>query len=299
MDVHEEQREEAAAHYQRAMQFHQFGQIHAAIDSLQEAVRLSPSYDEAWEQLGVLSTRTGDVDRARECLQRAFSLNSERISSLAYLGNLEYSESRLEEALSVLEDYTKKGGDDLDTLLTLARAAFRLNLCSKVLNITSLIIELDDDVAEVWEMRGICQARKSRYNAACISLNVAMELDSDSCDAAVKVGDICYEAENYERAIEFYRLCLTIDWDRPLVLLRLANSLWFMERWSAALPFMEEYTASVPDDPRGWNNLGVLLREKGEVKRAIECFNRALKLDPNLEAPEKNLSTAKHMQILL
>lgn len=299
MDVHEEQREEAAAYYQRAMQFHQFDQIDAAIDSLQEAVRLSPSYDEAWEQLGVLSIRTGEASRARECLQRAVSLNSERISSLAYLGNLEYSEGCLEEALSVLEDYTKKGGDDLDTLLILARTAFRLNLCSKVLRTTSSIIELDDDVAEVWEMRGICQARKSQYNAACISLNVAMELDSDSCDAAAKVGDICYEAENYERAIEFYRLCLAIDWDRPLVLLRLANSLWFMERWSAALPFMEEYTASAPDDPRGWNNLGVLLREKGEVKRAIECFNRALKLNPKLEAPKNNLSTAKHMQILL
>jgi protein O-GlcNAc transferase len=281
------------------MHFHQFGQIHAAIDSLQEAVEISPSYAEAWEQLGVLCTEAGDSSRAREHLRKAISLNSDRLSPLACLGSLEYSEGYLEDALPVLESYLEKGGEDLDTLLVLARTAFQLDACTKVLKITSAIIELDDDVAEVWEMRGVCQARKSQYNAACISLNVAMELDSNSCDAAATVGNICYEAENYERAVEFYRLCLAIEWDRPLVLLRLANSLWFMDRWSAALPFMEDYTEAVPDDPKGWNNLGVLLREKGDVKRAIECFNHALKLDPDLKVARSNLSTAKNMQVLL
>ncbi|TFF91467.1 tetratricopeptide repeat protein [Candidatus Thorarchaeota archaeon] len=299
IDMQKQQDEEAAAHYRRAMQFHQFDQVHAAIDSLKKAVKISPSYAGAWEQLGVLSIEAGDTNRAREYLRQAISLDADRMSSLARLGRLEYSEGHLEQALSTLWQYFKSGGDELDTLLVLARAAFELNSCSKVLKTTSAIIELDDDFAEVWEMRGLCQAQKSKYNAACISLNVAIDLEFNSCAAAAQVGDICYEAENYERAVDFYRLCLAIDWNQPRVLLRMANSLWFMDRWSAAIPFMEDYTKAIPDDPRGWNNLGVFLREKGEVKRAIECFNHALKLDPGLKAAEKNISTAKHMQVLL
>ncbi|TFG08157.1 tetratricopeptide repeat protein, partial [Candidatus Thorarchaeota archaeon] len=92
IDVANQQSDEAIAHYRRAMHFHQFGQIHAAIDSLQEAVEISPSYAEAWEQLGVLCSEAGDSGRAREHLRKAISLDSDRLSPLACLGSLEYSE---------------------------------------------------------------------------------------------------------------------------------------------------------------------------------------------------------------
>ena len=73
----------------------------------------------------------------------------------------------------------------------------------------------------------------------------------------------------------------------------------YVDEWADAITYFEKYVELVPDDPKGWNNLGVALREKGEVKRAIECYNKALVLDPTLEIVRTNMGTAKDMQLIL
>ncbi|MHA2425873.1 MAG: tetratricopeptide repeat protein, partial [Candidatus Thorarchaeota archaeon] len=86
---------------------------------------------------------------------------------------------------------------------------------------------------------------------------------------------------------------------QPIPLFRIGASLWYLDKWADAITFFEQYVELAPDDPKGWNNLGVTLREKGEVKRAIECYNKALILDPSLEVVRTNMKTAKDMQLIL
>ncbi|MHA2378259.1 MAG: tetratricopeptide repeat protein [Candidatus Thorarchaeota archaeon] len=65
------------------------------------------------------------------------------------------------------------------------------------------------------------------------------------------------------------------------------------------MPILEKYTELVPDDLRGWNDLGVVLREEGKVKRAIEVYNRSSAVDSELTVVKQNLETSKEMQVLL
>ena len=112
------------------------------------------------------------------------------------------------------------------------------------------------------------------------------------------MGDLCYEAKNYIRAIDFYEMSFSFDDGQPRILFRYGTSLWLLDRWTEALPLLEKYTTLAPHDPKGWNNLGVVLREKGDVKRSTECYKQALELDSSLDVVKKNLETAKNMQIL-
>ncbi len=50
--------------------------------------------------------------------------------------------------------------------------------------------------------------------------------------------------------------------------------------------------------PVGWNNLGVALREKGEVTRSIDCYKQALQLDPDLKAALNNMETAMYKEMI-
>lgn len=184
-------------------------------------------------------------------------------------------------------------------LLTLARAAFESKDCKTVLAVTSRIIEKNEELAEAWVMRGVCQAHLDRFNAACTSLNVAISLDPGSISALNTVGDLSYESGNYKAAAELYASSHALKADQPDVLFRLGVSLWFLEKWSSSIPLFERYVELVPNDPKGWNNLGVVLREKGEVKRALECYNQALHLDGSLEVVKRNLGTAKEKQVLV
>jgi len=43
-----------------------------------------------------------------------------------------------------------------------------------------------------------------------------------------------------------------------------------------------------PLQPSGWNNEGVILLKMGRYQEALDCFDKALLLDPNYEQAERN-----------
>jgi protein O-GlcNAc transferase len=291
--------DEAMALFRRGEKFRQFGELGAAKEALLAALEEDAMFAEAWNLLGLVHQQAWSLDEARKCFAKAANLKSKWLEPLLHLGLLEFSMGLYKEAFHTLQRYSDLGGEDIEALLAFARTANQLDKFKAVLEITSRILDVDDDIYEAWELRGVCQAKISRYNAACVSLNMAIDLHPGSLTALNKVGDICYEAGNYERACDFYESSLDHKEKQPEIIFRCGTSLWFVDRWADAIPYLETYTILAPQDPRGWNNLGVVLREKGDVKRAIECYNRALSLDSGLEAALRNMNTAKDMQMLL
>ncbi|MFX0108954.1 MAG: tetratricopeptide repeat protein [Candidatus Hodarchaeota archaeon] len=283
----------------RAEHFHRFGELSAAEEALRNALKEDKSYGPAWDLLGLVYLDAEKLKKAEECFEKAIATDKKWLDPVENLGMLQYSQGEYKEAIQTLTRYIDLGGSDIDVLLGLTKAAFQVNDCKTVLSVTSKILEIEDDLYEVWEMRGICQATLDRFNAACTSLNAAIDLNPRAINAINTVGNLCYKAENYVRAVEFYEMSLKVRKKQPTVLFRYGTSLWLIERWPEAIPVLEQYTELSPEDPKGWNNLGVVLREKGEVKRAVECYKKALDIDKTLEIVERNLETAKDMQVLL
>jgi len=284
--------------FRRATRYLEFGELIAARDTFLDIVKLDPSHSKAWNSLGLVYKSLKEINPARDSFKKAISSEPSWTEPIINLGHLEYSLKSYKEAKDVLCQYLDLGGNDIDILIILARSAFQLDDCKTVQKVTSHIIDLDKGVYEAWEMRGLCHAKNSKFSAALVALNMALELDPRSVVALNAVGDLCYEDANYEGAVSFYQPSLLKRKNQPKVLLRHGTSLWFLDRWSEAIPFLEDYTKAVPDDPIGWNNLGVALREKGEVTKSIDCYKRALQLNPNLEVARKNMDTAMNKQMI-
>lgn len=291
--------EKALTLFRKGMQFFKFREYGAAEELLRKATEVDPNLAEAWDTLGHIYWDSDQYQKAHECYENAIKARPDWIEAWKHLGLLELTYYHLTESVNALLSYMKLGGNDISVLMTLANTALENNDCRTVLNVTSRILELDEEIAEAWRVRGICQARMSRYNAACVSLNMALDYDPEEVEASNLVGNLCYEAGDYLRSVDFYEISLRASPVQPKILFRYGSALWLIDRWSEAIPVLEKYVELVPDDPKGWNNLGVVLREKGEVKRAIECYKYALELDPELEAAKKNLRTASNMKIVL
>jgi tetratricopeptide (TPR) repeat protein len=291
--------DDAMTLFRRGEHFQRFGELDAAEEALQAAIKTDSSFAEAWNLLGLVYQDSEKTKKSLDCFLKAITLRPKWTEPVEHLGLAYYSQGKLKEAIKTLNKYLDLGGRSIDALFAMAKAAIEANDCRSVLSTTAAIIEVDDTLYEVWEMRGVCQARLSRYNAACTSLNVAIDLNYRAVTALNTVGDLCYNQENYDLAVEFYSASLSARRSQPDILFRHGTSLWFLDRWAEAIPILEKYIELVPDDPRGWNNLGVVLREKGEVKRSIECYKRALEIDAELEAARQNLGTTREMQVLL
>lgn len=285
--------------FRRATRYQEFGESAAARDTLLAAVELDPSFAKGWNSLGMVYKDLGDLNNARDCFTKSSSIEPEWTDPLVSLGLLEFSQKSYKAAKDALCRYMELDGKEIEILVVLARSAFSLDDCKTVQKVTSQIIGLDEGVYEAWEMRGLCHAKKSKFSSALVALNMALELDSRSVVALNAVGDLCYDASNYEGAASFYEPSLSKRKNQPKILLRHGTSLWFLDRWGDAIPFLERYTELVPDDPAGWNNLGVALREKGEVTKSIDCYKRALKINPELEAALNNMETAMYKQMIV
>jgi tetratricopeptide (TPR) repeat protein len=291
--------DEVMSLYRRGEHFQRFGELNAAEESLKAAIEKDESFALAWNLLGLVYQDGERSAEALECFIKAMEIDQKWTEPIENAGMLQYSEEMYEETIATLTKYLELGGKDLDTLLALAKAAVQVDDCQSILTVTSSILEMHGDLYEVWEMRGICQAQLGRYNAACTSLNAAIDLNPRAVSSLNTVGNLCYEAKNYERAAEFYEPSLLVRRKQPDILFRYGTTLWFLDRWAEAIPILEKYTEMTPKDPRGWNNLGVALREKGDVKKAQECYRRALELDPELDIVKKNIETAKEMEVFL
>ncbi|MFQ5833826.1 MAG: tetratricopeptide repeat protein [Candidatus Thorarchaeota archaeon] len=291
--------DETASLFRRGERFKRFGELDAAEEALRAVVDADPTHHQAWNLLGLVYQDSEAFGEAMECFERATELVQKWIEPVENLGMLYYSQGLFEQAVKTLGDYLKLGGTEVDALLALAKSAAQMDDCRTVLSVTSSILDVADDLFEVWEMRGVCQARLERYNAACTSLSVAIDLNPRTLNSINVVGDLCYEAENYLRAAEFYQSSLSVKRNQPYVLFRFGTSLWFLGRWAEAIECLEKYTALVSEDPRGWNNLGVALREKGDRMRAMECYKEALAIDHGLDIVRQNLEADRRMQVML
>ena len=291
--------DEVMSLYRRGEHFQRFGELDAAEESLKAAIEKDESFSLAWNLLGLVYQDGEKSAEALECFYKAMELDKDWTEPIENAGMLLYSEEMYDDTIETLTKYLEIGGKDLDTLLALTKAAVQADDCQTVLTTTSAILEAHKDLYEVWEMRGMCQAQLDRYNAACTSLNAAIHLNPRAVSSLNAVGNLCYEAQNYVRAVEFFESSLSVRRKQPDILFKYGTTLWFLDRWTEALPIFEKYIELSPNDPRGWNNLGVVLREKGDVTRSIECYKRALELDPELDVVKKNMETAKEMQVLL
>ncbi len=285
--------------FDRGEKFYRFHEYDAASEALKAAIEKDNDYSPAWNLLGLVHCESGKTDQARNCFKEAISRDPTWLEPLQNLGSLEFSEKNYQDSTKFMKKYFKLGGNDVEALLTLSSAAFEIGDCKTVISVTSKILDIDDDIFQAWAMRGICQAKTERYNAACTSLNIAIELNPKAVSSLNTVGEVCFDSKNYERAIEFYEMSLEAKTKQPIPMFRIGVSLWYLNRWAEAISFFEKYVELTPEDPKGWNNLGVVLREKGEVKRAIECYNKALSLDSTLEIVRTNMKTAKDMQLIL
>jgi Flp pilus assembly protein TadD len=291
--------EDSDSFLHRAQRFSEFGEYAAARDILKTAVQKEPAFAQGWLALGLVHEQMDSLDKARECFLQAMNLRPDWIDPVARLGMLEFEQKRYKEAASVLKSYLKLSGDSTDVLLMLAHSAFRLDDCKTVIAATQRIIDLDEGISKAWELRGLCHAKMSNISSACVALNMALELNPSSVTSLNTVGDICYASQNYSGAVDCYGPSLAKRKKQPSIMFKYGTSLWFLERWTEAIDVLNRYTKLVPGDPAGWNNLGVALREKGEVVRARECYKKALQINPGLEEPKKNLETAMYKQMIL
>jgi tetratricopeptide (TPR) repeat protein len=113
--------EEASREFDKASKLIAKQEWQKAIDPLNKAVALYPSYAEAYTNLGVVYARLGQPDKEREALQKAIAANDHFAPALVNLARLEIKDHNFAGAEVHLTQATTADPNDPQTLALLAQ----------------------------------------------------------------------------------------------------------------------------------------------------------------------------------
>ncbi|MBY6081970.1 tetratricopeptide repeat protein [Ruegeria arenilitoris] len=95
----------------------------------------------------------------------------------------------------------------------------------------------------------------------------------------IAVGNRLMAAGEYELAMESFTRAALTEGMTPEILTSIGTANLGLRRLGQAEPLLRQAVEEDPDWSVAWNNLGVLLMEKGEYAEAAQVFQRAYALD--------------------
>jgi tetratricopeptide (TPR) repeat protein len=234
-----------------------------AIPQLRAALKLRSTLWRTEALLGTAEKRTGDTDRAKHDLEKAFS-------------NLTNEKVRTETGMELIEIYSRTG--DLDKAASIIAILKKLNPTDQ--NILYSAYRLYSDLADESLLSLSVVAPKSARMHQALAHELA-------------------ERGNTAEAIENYRAAIKLDPQIPGIHFELAEMLNVVDTPESKQEAEAEYKAAIqanPFDEQSECRLGDLALRANDLKTALEDYTKAMQLQPN--DPDANIGLAKVMMSL-
>jgi len=237
--------------------YEQSNDLQNAIMHYKKILDLNPYYNEVWFNLGQLYFNSGDFVNASEAYEFALAINpDDYIAMLQYAHSLFNSERYKEavkvyneiylidanDAISVFEGEAYEKAGLFDDAIRCYQQAFELNennidacnhlaLCfmEKDDHKSSFYwidraLKINDTHYETWTNLGDLLILMDLKDEAIITYNKSLTIKGDQPDALVPLGNLCFDDNQFEKALDYYLLAYSIDENYPGINLFLALS---------------------------------------------------------------------------
>lgn len=141
-----------------------------------------------------------------------------------------------------------------------------------------------------WKTLAEAQARAARIDSSYRSASLSsyrhvLELAPNDLDALRGVGNVYYDFEEFDKAIEYYQRYLTLNPEEASVRTDMGTMYLYRNDPDRAIAEYQTVIAKKPDFFQAYFNLGIAYQEKGDANKARDFLNKA-----------KSLTTEKAIQ---
>ena len=214
----------------------------AAVSDLRSVLRRDPDNEQAQLLLARSHTKADDMLLARDAYRRAIQMNPQNVQATLELTRILVDGKELDKAEALLRDQIEVTPDDLNAPRAL---------------IAILVT-------------------RSRFDDALEEAERVSTIDGQEGVGAYLTGGIYQARDQHERAIEAFQRSLDAVPQAREPLQGLVASLVRLERSDEAIRYLEDFTASNPDNLYAKTLLGQVLAGSGETGAARELFEAAL-----------------------
>jgi tetratricopeptide (TPR) repeat protein len=156
-------------------------------------------------------------------------------------------------------------------------------------------IQLDPQFADAYVQKGVIDGYKGRCEAAIQEFNRALELNPRLARAYSNRGNCYWNFKNTDQAIRDYSASLALDSTQPEALATRGMAYSRVGNWTQADPDLREAIRLGGRNPSAYHNLGHTLFMQRRYLDAIQYFDQALVLQPDLALALRCRGLAKQL----
>ncbi|MDD9985938.1 MAG: tetratricopeptide repeat protein, partial [Spirochaetaceae bacterium] len=278
------------------------GRYAEALDATAEALSLQPELPNAamlYVHMGRSARELGRLDEAAAHFERGTVVDPHDVEPLLELADVRVRQGRSEEGERILADVLERRSGDPASVHRVAETLRTWGRHEKAIASYRAALRADADFAPSYAGLGIALFQTERYEEAIEALQRALALQPDLSIAGsslrVFLGRAAQRLGRPDAAEHFARAVRDDPSDYE-ALDHLASVRFGQERYQDALALYQTMTELDPDNAMTHSNLGAALFHLGRLEEALISVERALALDPDLEAARIGLRAVHDAQ---
>lgn len=285
----------AAAHNNVGLLYFQKGNYPAAVKAFEEGLRIDGKMSTSLVPLGTAYFQMGQLSHSRTVLEKAVRLNPNDEQARLYLARAMFSLGEQEPGAAVLQKLLLKSPANVEALYTLGQ--MYMKLAQRTLK------RLEEQAPDSYLtnlISGQMLESMENYDEALAQYKKALAKQPDFKGAHYNLGNIFWLEGKWAEAIAEMKQEIPIDANNCLVYWKIGNILLTTkEDPGLALENVERALGICPDLAQAHLDLGRLLAQKGDFKKAVASYRRVIELSPEEPSVHFLLATAYRKMGLL
>jgi protein O-GlcNAc transferase len=284
---------EIANTFQKAVTFHQQGQLALAETWYQTILRQAPNHIGVRRLLGLIECQRGNFTAAVELIGQALKLDPKDDWAHLHIGYALLELKRYEDALASCDRALAIKPGIPEALNNRGIAQLGLARYGEAIDSFDRALAIRPDFAEGLSNRGNALLQLARHEEALASCDRALAVRPDYPDALNNRGLALLGLARHGEALASYDRALAIKPDFVEALSNRGNVLLQLRRYEEALASNDRALSIRPDHAGALNNRGNALLELGRHEEAAKDFERLLIVKPDWNYAQGNMLHAQ------
>jgi tetratricopeptide (TPR) repeat protein len=274
------------------------GRLGAALDELgsakaylETAVKLNPSYADAYASLGAVYTSQRDYNGAAGAIQKVIELAPDRTDAYQRLGSLYLKMQRFADAIPPLEKAAAADSTRKETLYELATAYEENKDFSKAAEAYQRYLAAKPENAWSGQLRlGICWMQLSQFEAAALAFEEARKLQPNDVKTNFSLAEAYMKARQLDKAEETYKSLAGINPDGATTYYgKIIQMYDEAGQYDKAVEAARKVIEVNPKNELAVFNLGIMYMKLQKYDEAVQAFRDALVLKPDYASALYNI----------
>ena len=272
----------------------QTGQCEVAIDLIRQASRIRPEKTLFLRDLARFLNSTGCLNQAIQAYQQALQVDPEDLTICRELAFTLYQADRYDEALQVFQHKLNDNPSDIKFRVGLGDFLQSIGRFEDSIRAYQKALSIDTDAYEAYNNLGVALSKVGRFDQSIQACQNAIRIFPNYFGAYNNLGNVYKEMKQLVQAVKSYQEAIRINPEVEEIYFNLGNVFKELDKHEEAIRSYQQVFRLNPNHVEAYYNQGVVLQDQGNFNQAVESYQEAIRINPEYAQAYNNYGFILH-----